>query len=363
MKKLSYEISHLDSYDGQHNYELGCYIEEGIIGAVEFVLFDGDMSLTISDIQVRPEYRRKGIGSRMVKVIKDKFPEYKYEPSMKTDLGSKFKHKDIEDLNKFNESMKNFNFKHLIRESLFEVSILTEMYEGETIEEAEYKGKKVELNKPMRGDVKKYKVYVKNDKGNVVKVNFGDKNMEIKRDDPKARKSFRARHNCADKKDKTTAGYWSCKFWSTKSVSDLLGESEDKDNPWAICTASVGREDKEKYEDCVKSVKKQKGITEEENPCWDGYEMVGMKMKDGKEVPNCVPIQKESREDNTYMFWQNLETIKHAVEEMLAMDKETVDKLLADGHGWALDHIATSSDDIEETYHFIEGKMKGKSDE
>ena len=73
MKKLSYEISHLDSYDGQHNYELGCYIEEGIIGAVEFVLFDGDMSLTISDIQVRPEYRRKGIGSRMVKVIKDKF--------------------------------------------------------------------------------------------------------------------------------------------------------------------------------------------------------------------------------------------------------------------------------------------------
>jgi len=95
----------------------------------------------------------------------------------------------------------------------------------ESINEAEYKGRDVKLNKPMRGDVKKYKVYVKNDKGNVVKVNFGDKNMEIKRDDPERRKSFRARHKCADKKDKTTAGYWSCKMWSTKSVSDLLGEN------------------------------------------------------------------------------------------------------------------------------------------
>jgi len=90
------------------------------------------------------------------------------------------------------------------------------------VEAAEYKGKKVELNKPMAGDVKKYKVYVKNDSGNVVKVNFGDKEMEIKRDDPEARKSFRARHKCDEKKDKTTPGYWSCKMWSTKSVSDVL---------------------------------------------------------------------------------------------------------------------------------------------
>lgn len=94
----------------------------------------------------------------------------------------------------------------------------------DSINEAEYKGKDVELNKPMRGDVKKYKVYVKNDKGNVVKVNFGDKNMEIKRDDPEARKSFRARHKCSEKKDKTTAGYWSCKMWSNKKVSDIVGE-------------------------------------------------------------------------------------------------------------------------------------------
>jgi len=91
---------------------------------------------------------------------------------------------------------------------------------GEMTEKDDKSGK--ELNNPTRGDVKKYKVYVKNDKGNVVKVEFGDPNMSIKRDDPQARKNFRARHNCDQKKDKTTAGYWSCKFWSTKSVTDLM---------------------------------------------------------------------------------------------------------------------------------------------
>jgi hypothetical protein len=93
---------------------------------------------------------------------------------------------------------------------------------GEITEKAEYNGKSVELNNPTKGDRKKYKVYVRNDKGNVVKVEFGDPNMEIKRDDPARRAAFRARHNCDQKKDKTTAGYWSCKFWSAKSVTDLM---------------------------------------------------------------------------------------------------------------------------------------------
>jgi hypothetical protein len=65
----------------------------------------------------------------------------------------------------------------------------------------------------MKGDVKKSKVYVKNEKGNVVKVNFGDKNMKIKKNIPARRKSFRARHKCDQKKDKTSAGFWSCKAW------------------------------------------------------------------------------------------------------------------------------------------------------
>ena len=89
-------------------------------------------------------------------------------------------------------------------------------------QEPEYQGRKVKLNKPTRGDVKKFKVYVK-DGDKVKKVNFGhggtsakkagEKTMRIKKDNPERRKSFRARHKCDQKKDRTTAGYWSCKKW------------------------------------------------------------------------------------------------------------------------------------------------------
>ena len=79
--------------------------------------------------------------------------------------------------------------------------------------EAEYQGRKVTLNKPMRGDVKKSKVYVKNAKGNVVKVNFGDKSMKIKKNIPARKKSFLARHKCSTAKDRTTPRYWSCRQW------------------------------------------------------------------------------------------------------------------------------------------------------
>ena len=90
--------------------------------------------------------------------------------------------------------------------------------EGEivSIEKAEYQGRDVQLNKPMAGDVKKSKVYVKNEKGNVVKVEFGDPNMTIKKNIPARRKSFRARHGCDDPsvpKPKDKARYWSCKAW------------------------------------------------------------------------------------------------------------------------------------------------------
>ena len=94
------------------------------------------------------------------------------------------------------------------------------------VSEAEHKGKNVKLGKVMKGDVKKFKVYVKDKKtGNVKKVNFGDPNMEIRRDNPKARKSFRARHGCGTSRasDRSKAAYWSCRMWSKKSVSDILG--------------------------------------------------------------------------------------------------------------------------------------------
>ena len=81
------------------------------------------------------------------------------------------------------------------------------------LEEAEYQGREVPLGKPMAGDVKKFKVYVKNNKGNVVKVNFGQKGVRIKKNNPKRRKSFRARHKCDSAHDRTTPRYWSCRKW------------------------------------------------------------------------------------------------------------------------------------------------------
>jgi hypothetical protein len=103
----------------------------------------------------------------------------------------------------------------------------TAIYEGDTVwldipfeieeeeyilSEAEYRGRKVKLNSPFRtpGGPKKFAVYVKNDKGNVVKVTFGDPNLKVRNNNPGARKSFRARHKCDQKKDRTKAGYWSC---------------------------------------------------------------------------------------------------------------------------------------------------------
>ena len=92
-------------------------------------------------------------------------------------------------------------------------------YEQQQLNEAEYRGKKVELNKPKRGGSKKFYVYVKNDKGNVVKVEFGDTTgLSVKLKDPERRKSFASRHKCSTKKDKTKAGYWACRigrYWKS----------------------------------------------------------------------------------------------------------------------------------------------------
>jgi len=90
------------------------------------------------------------------------------------------------------------------------------------------------LGRPFRtpGGPKKFAVYVKNDKGNTVKVNFGDPNMRIQRDKPGRRKGFRARHNCDDPGPRWKARYWSCRFWSRPSVSKLLKESVGDLMPW-----------------------------------------------------------------------------------------------------------------------------------
>ena len=128
--------------------------------------------------------------------------------------------------------IKKSTLKKLIKEEL--ETVLTELEEeklflemlaeGEVIEEAEYRGRKVKLNKPMRGDVKKFKVFVKDPKtGKIKKVNFGhggtsakrkgEKTMRIRKSNPKARRNFRKRHNCDNPGPKTKARYWSCKKW------------------------------------------------------------------------------------------------------------------------------------------------------
>ena len=96
------------------------------------------------------------------------------------------------------------------------------LYEDLELEEATYQGKKVTLNNPTRASdgKKKFYVYVKNDKGNIVKVGFGDPNMEIKRDDPDRRASFRARHNCDNPGPKWKARYWSCYQWRAGAKVD-----------------------------------------------------------------------------------------------------------------------------------------------
>ncbi len=90
---------------------------------------------------------------------------------------------------------------------------------------AEYQGRKVKLNQPYRAKDgnKKFYVYVK-DGDKVKKVSFGDPDMEIRRDDPEARKNFRSRHSCKEKKDPTTPGYWSCKMWDVTPVSEMTAK-------------------------------------------------------------------------------------------------------------------------------------------
>ena len=111
------------------------------------------------------------------------------------------------------------------------------VFEGEKIpldlpmlDEAEYQGKDVPLNKPKRGGSKKFYVYTKNKKGNVVKVSFGGTTgLNVKIDEPGARASFAARHKCAQKKDKTKPGYWSCnigRYWKS------LGGSKNFSGYW-----------------------------------------------------------------------------------------------------------------------------------
>jgi hypothetical protein len=146
--------------------------------------------------------------------------------------------------------------------------ILAEVGSEEEISQESWAAEKQKgksLNKPFRtpGGPKKFSVYVKNEKGNVVKVNFGDPNMEIKRDDPGRRKSFRARHNCDNPGPKTKAKYWSCKMWSKKSVTKVTkGEEEAEEEVLKFLDESESAlsEKQKKLPKAIQdSIKKKKG--------------------------------------------------------------------------------------------------------
>ena len=142
----------------------------------------------------------------------------------KEGLADKFK-KNIDKYNKKAKKSRDYLKKLKKKESVEEAyDIWAEDgsfgYTMTGIVEAEYGGRKVKLGKPMQGDVKKFKVYVKNPKGNVVKVNFGHggssakgKTMKIRKSNPKARANFRARHNCDNPGPRHKARYWSCRKW------------------------------------------------------------------------------------------------------------------------------------------------------
>ena len=115
------------------------------------------------------------------------------------------------------------NYKQIKEQLIDDYCESCDLYEDLELTEAEYQGKKVTLNDPIRTSEnpnKKFKVYVRGPKGNVVVVRFGDPNLSIKRDDPDRRRSFRARHKCDNPGPKWKARYWSCYQWRAGAKVD-----------------------------------------------------------------------------------------------------------------------------------------------
>lgn len=155
--------------------------------------------------------------------------------------------------------IKTIDLTEEIRAALLEEEGFEEAVSEEVFADEKTKGKK--LNKPFRtpGGPKKFSVYVKNEKGNVVKVNFGDPNMEIKRDNPSRRKSFRARHNCDSPGPKTKAKYWSCKMWSKKPVSKVSSSVDFEEDILEMLDESEVSESKRGLWDNIRDKKKREG--------------------------------------------------------------------------------------------------------
>ena len=173
----------------------------------------------------------------------------------------------------------------------------------EDFAKAEYQGEKVTLNKPRRiqGGNKKFEVFVQ-DGDKVKRVTFGDPNMEIRRDDPKARANFRSRHSCDTKKDKTKAGYWSCRMWEagtsvsdmTKSIEGKILKTDDEQRMvygWASVVTEKGEAVVDRQGDVIEADTLVKAVNE-----FMEHVRVGKAMHTGEQVGTVVhslPITKE----------------------------------------------------------------------
>ncbi len=196
------------------------------------------------------------------------------------------------------------------------------------------------LNKPFRtpGGPKKFSVYVKNEKGNVVKVNFGDPNMEIKRDDPNRRKSFRARHNCDNPGPKTKARYWSCRQWrggkkvegseATEWDGETFVEEKDLLNIWpALAEAEILAEECEECESEAAHMKPNKNESHDQymtrcqkaghskEECMKSHEGHSFEDRGGNpvglqqsevEVPSDAAEEDEPMKEKYASLWENI---------------------------------------------------------
>ena len=167
--------------------------------------------------------------------------------------------------------------------------LLDDLLKGFT--KAEYQGRKVELNKPFRlsGEKKKFGVYTKNDKGNVVVVKFGDPNMDIKRDDPAKRRQFRARHNCDSPGPKHKARYWSCKMWSKENVSDILGKAETM----TTVKSDSLKKTNDHLNDIMRMIKHGVFITKKKTPGKVWFDNCRMNTRKIERLPGREPIRDE----------------------------------------------------------------------
>jgi hypothetical protein len=198
---------------------------------------------------------------------------------------------------------------------------------------------KAPLNKPFRlpsGSKKKFGVYVKNDKGNIVKVTFGDPNMSIKRDNPERRKAYRARHGCDNPGPKWKANYWSCKMWSAKPVSKITGSNDE-------CRCGCAEEDEQKETNLEVDIQaKNKGL-------W--YNIQQKKKRMGKNYKPAKPGSKDYPDKKAFKKAQAEDYFNEEYEWDAETEFDQTELLKLDP---SLAQVAELPDDPEEMKYHIE---------